>query len=405
MLMKILHTADWHIGKKYNNTDFLPDFTYFSQQLLRIIQEQKINILLVTGDVFDVYSPPVSAQKAYYQLLASLDQIESLKHIIITAGNHDSISFLEAPASILSSLNVQIVGQALSLDEVWSQINIGDEKVNIAVVPFLRNSDFPSLNENASYEDFRTRNAEGLIAYYKQLSDHIPQNNAPNIATGHFTCLHDYDIDSEREITIGNIDGTGKNQLPVFDYFALGHIHKPINISLSNNIYYSGSPYPMSFSEKDDTKRVNIIEVKNGQVQLQFETLQCFRKFIQLKGDSCFELESQLIHLNKTLYSAIQIELKLKTKQGTVAAYKELMELQNRYNDMYIEHSENINIEKITVVQHKLNEKISNIEKPNFNTEFKSPEELLGNILSSHSEKFAGHEAAIKKAFQEIINS
>lgn len=399
--MKILHSADWHIGKKYNNTEFLPDFEFFAHQLLNIIESEKINVLLVSGDVFDAYNPSIAAQKAYYHILARLNKIDCLHHIFISAGNHDSASFLEAPATLINAFNIDIIGQASTPENAWKTISTNGETANIACIPFLRNSDFPSLDDNATYRDVSERNAQGLIKYYSQAYSYAPKNKAINIAMGHFTCIQDYTIDSERNISIGNIDGTGKNELPTFDYFALGHIHKPITVSKNKNIYYSGSPYPMSFSEKNDVKRVNILHLNKNEVDVKFIELKNYRQFLSIAETSINAIENALQNL-KPNTEALQIELVLKSDEGTVAMHKQLMEIQHSYNDAFIAEQKNINIEKVQVVSpsHEKNA----LEKPDFNRDFKSPEELLDNIIEKYADKYGNHSEMMKSVFQEIIN-
>lgn len=397
--MKILHTADWHIGKNYNNTNFLPDFDFFSKQLIQIIENDGVQILLVSGDVFDVYAPSSSAQKAYYELLSQLVHITTLEHIIITAGNHDSTAFIEAPSGFMRSQNIQIFGQATAPEDCWQSINIGNETVNIACVPFLRNNDFPALEDDADFDDFRDRNAQGLINYYKLTKEHQPTNGA-NIALGHFTCVQDYTIDSERDITIGNIDGTSKSALPLFDYFALGHIHKPMTVSATRNIYYSGSPYPMSFSEKSDKKQVNIIDVNDGKIQVSVKKLEHFRTFESIKGESVQEIDNQLKNYQSKT-KATQLELVLNNSDSSVQKHKELTDLQNEYNESWLE--KNITIEKVRLQRHQ--ETKTTLDKPEFNREFKSPNELLNNILEHHNEKYLGSENDMRNAFLEILES
>lgn len=397
--MRILHTADWHIGKNYNNTNFLPDFDFFAQQLIQIIEENKVQILLVSGDVFDVYSPSSLAQKAYYGLLSQLVHIPTLENIIITAGNHDSTAFIEAPSGFMRKQNILIFGQATSPQDCWQSITIGNETVNIACVPFLRNNDFPALENDASFDDFRERNAQGLINYYKLAQEHQPKKGA-HIALGHFTCVQDYTIDSERDITIGNIDGTSKSALPLFDYFALGHIHKPMTVSASRNIYYSGSPYPMSFSEKNDEKQVNIITITDGAVQLEVKKLNHYRSFESIKGNSIQDIENTLKNYNSST-SATQLELVLNNTESSVLNHKKLTELQIQYNELWLDKS--ITIEKVRLERHQ--DVKSVLDKPEFNREFKSPNELLNNILEHHSEKYGGHENDMRNAFLEIIES
>lgn len=396
--MKILHTADWHIGKKYNNTDFLPDFEFFAKQLIDIIKTHQINLLLVSGDVFDVYAPASSAQRLYFELLAELTNINTLKHIIITAGNHDSIAFLEAPKALLKDCHVEIIGEALKPKNCWMTFESDGEKVNIAPIPFLRNSDFPTLDENASFDDFRQRNAQGLINYYRLAHEHKPTEGI-NIAMGHFTCITDYTIDSERDITIGNIDGTSKDQLPLFDYFALGHIHKPITASSSRNIHYSGSPYPMSFSERNDNKRVNILTIETDTVSLDYLPLKAYRSFEQIKADNIKDIQHQL-NAFITEFHAVQIELILSGDGATAEMHKDLSDIQNEYNDRFLDR--NICIEKVSVK--RIDRNSTEIRKPTFNTKFQTPLELLDSLLANEAEEYLGKENDMRNALIEILD-
>jgi exonuclease SbcD len=394
--MKILHTADWHIGKKYNNTDFLPDFEFFAEQLIDIINTEKIDLLLVSGDVFDVYSPASSAQRLYFELLAKLTNIKTLKHIVITAGNHDSIAFLEAPKALLKDCHVEIVGEALDPEKCWMTFESDGEKVNIAPIPFLRNSDFPALDENANFDDFRQRNAQGLINYYRLVHEHKPAEGI-NIAMGHFTCIKDYTIDSERDITIGNIDSTATDQLPLFDYLAMGHIHKPMTASKSRNIHYSGSPYPMSFSERSDQKRVNIITSNN--IEPVFIPLKSYRSFEQIKADDIKSIQQQL-DAYKTDFQAVQIELILSGDGATAEMHKDLSDLQIEYNDRFLDR--NICIEKVSVK--RIDRNSTENRKPTFNTKFQTPLELLDSLLANEAEEYLGKENDMRNALIEILD-
>ena len=106
--MKILHTADWHIGKKLHKHYLYNDFERFISWLIAVIQEEAIELVLVSGDVFDLANPSAEARKQYYKALKQLSNLNC--KLIITGGNHDSPSMLDAPREILEALNVHILG-------------------------------------------------------------------------------------------------------------------------------------------------------------------------------------------------------------------------------------------------------------------------------------------------------
>ncbi len=403
--MKILHTADWHIGKRFNSVDYLEDFIFFKNELVTLVKDNKIDIILVSGDVFDVYSPNTSAQEVYYETIHELAEISCVKHIFITAGNHDSASWLQAPKVFLQKANIHVIGAAKTPSEAWFTISENDEIVNIAAVPFLRQSDFPELASSDSYSTIKEKNARGLIQYYNDVFEHRPTSGI-NVAMGHFTCVSDYSIDSEREISIGHIDGTNKNDLPEFDYFALGHIHKPITVSASKNIYYSGSPYPMSFSERDDEKRVLIFDSESKEIESV--GLKTYRKFVQLEGKTVEEIEEQLKSIlapEKVRHVFLQFELKLISDEDVVVKHKELLDLRTRYNDEFIENGRPLFIEKVTISSDQKLESETNLSKPEISGELISPEDLVDQILDGNQDSFGQRRDEMKEAFAIILQN
>lgn len=112
--MKLITTSDWHIGNLFHGNDRLPEHKHFLKWLLQRIEEQQPDALLIAGDVFDNGNPSAAAQSAYYEFLADATQASPQMQIIITAGNHDSASRLEAPRALLTRHNVEIRGKRAS---------------------------------------------------------------------------------------------------------------------------------------------------------------------------------------------------------------------------------------------------------------------------------------------------
>lgn len=107
--MKILHTADWHLGKKLYKQDLQEEQKLFLEWLLEHIEQEKIDILLVAGDIFDLANPPTEARALYYWFLSKL---ANKCQIVITGGNHDSAQMLDAPKELLDLLSIKVIGSA-----------------------------------------------------------------------------------------------------------------------------------------------------------------------------------------------------------------------------------------------------------------------------------------------------
>ncbi len=292
--MRILHTSDWHIGQKLHGYDRDEEHRLFFNWLLEIIDDQKIDALLVAGDIFDVGFPSNSALKLYYTFLTQLVQ-SHCKDVIITGGNHDYISTLEAPSQVLSTLNIHIVGGAKEqLEEEIIKLEKGDNTCIVAAVPFLRDKDIRQINAGESYEDTVTAINKGIIRHYQQIAEKAVQYNAPSIAMGHLYVQGAGLSDSERDIHIGNLAGLNVSSFPdAFDYVALGHIHRPQKLNKTGTIRYSGSPIALSFSERKDNKQVIVIDVDKDVKSIETVEVPSFRRLISLKGNFQ-EIESQL---------------------------------------------------------------------------------------------------------------
>lgn len=288
--MKILHTSDWHIGHRLYNKEREEEFNLFFNWLIEQINQNKIDLLLISGDIFDIAYPSNYALKLYYKTLYRLKNT-SLKKIIITGGNHDSISTLNAPKDLLEVLDVSIIGGVSeTINDEIIEIKNQDNKTELVIcaVPFLRDKDIRKSTAGETYQERQKNLKDGIINHYKELADktrHFKEQNIPVIAMGHLFMAGSQTTDSERDIHIGNLGMVHASQFPdVFDYVALGHIHKPQIIGGNQFIRYSGSPLPLSFSEKTDKKQLILIETENKNFTLKIIEVPTFRKLIYFNG-------------------------------------------------------------------------------------------------------------------------
>ncbi|MFK7906189.1 MAG: exonuclease subunit SbcD [Chitinophagales bacterium] len=287
--MKILHTADWHLGHRLHEQSQIEEQTLFLSWIENYIINQKIDVLLVSGDVFDNGSPSNQSLEMYYSFLVRL-KATTCKSIIITGGNHDSPGTLNAPKNILNALSIKVVGKATKniVDEVF-EIEINGEKVLIGAVPYLRDGDIRRAVAGESFEELTDKYKTALINHYESSAEQcklMNTSNAPVIGMGHLFAIGGSVSDSEQNIYVGSLGHIGAEDFPVyFDYIALGHLHRPQIIDENDKIRYSGSPYILSFSEIDYDKRVIVLTIEGNKISnIKDEVIPRFREFYRLTG-------------------------------------------------------------------------------------------------------------------------
>ncbi|WP_366182589.1 exonuclease SbcCD subunit D C-terminal domain-containing protein [Flavobacterium ovatum] len=268
--MKILHTADWHIGQLFHEYDRTHEHLQFLNWLITTLAEKKIDVLLISGDIFDHSNPAATSIKMFYKFLNQAIKANPAIQIVITAGNHDSASRLESPKPLLESSNIHIIGLvekntegAIDYEKLIIPIHdaLGEIKVWCLAVPFLRMGDYPSITDgNNPYTD-------GVTALYNETFECAKskkQKGQAIIAMGH---LHTHqaeitELDKTERLIMGGVECVPASAFhEEIKYVALGHIHKAQRIGGKEHIRYSGSPLPMSFSELNYKHQVIIFEI------------------------------------------------------------------------------------------------------------------------------------------------
>lgn len=286
--MKILHTSDLHIGKRLHQVDLMQDQEAFFQWLVKLIKTESIEALLVSGDIFDVANPSSEARKLYFEFLVQMSRLSC--RVIITGGNHDSPGVLEAPREVLKALDIFVIGShSDDLKKMVVEIpGKGDKPAAlVAAIPFLRDRDLRKMVEDETYEDRVEAIRKGIVNTYTRVAEHCKRNypGIPAIAMGHLYLANAKISESEREIQIGNLAGLEADLLPgYFQYYALGHLHKPQDMDDAGIISYSGAPYPLSFGEKEYTHRVNILSLNEGEISTRSIEVPSIRKLLKFSG-------------------------------------------------------------------------------------------------------------------------
>lgn len=392
--MKLLHTSDWHIGKQLHKIDLAPDIDLFFDWLLATIKTEQIDVLLVSGDVFDQANPSQAALSQYYRFL--MQMIGTDCKIILTGGNHDSASVLNAPKDILRFLNIEVIGGAPeTVEELFFTYTKGQEKVVIAGVPFLRDKDIRKSVAGETYSDKIEQIRAGIQTYFSGINTHYKTHYQDHcfIVMGHLYVQGAQVSDSMRDIQIGNqagVAGTVFGEEP--HYVALGHIHKPY--AVSNNVHYSGSPVCLSFSEKEEVKQVNIVSVTGKQVDVTIVPIPKFRNLVAFQG-TLEAVKSQLQDYQAQTTLQSLAEIIVNEPHENVQLRRDLDELLETYTNPHL-----------TIIKSKLNftNKIrgaSEAFEPGVSVADVSPMEMFEKRL-----ELDGHQENsedLKNAFRQIL--
>ena len=308
--MKILHTADWHIGQRLHERSRLDEHAQFLDWLLETIQKYQVDLLLVSGDIFDTSLPSAEATNLYYRFLYRLFD-ETGAYAVITAGNHDSPRHLEAPREFLEMGRIYVVGLSGEAANCVFPFPPDDPRVMVAAVPYLSESDLRHLSYQTEAER-NERYREWMKAFYADCVACMPAE-LPKILMGHLFVQGGQETHSERNIQIGGATAIHASDFPDgVNYVALGHLHRPQTIEgAAYPIRYSGSPIPLRFNETDYRKAVYLLALSDDGTLALDETIEIpvFKELRTVEGDENSILwEAQMGTWNGKY---IQVKLKL----------------------------------------------------------------------------------------------
>ncbi|MFH0966642.1 MAG: exonuclease SbcCD subunit D C-terminal domain-containing protein [Methanobacteriota archaeon] len=335
--MRLLHTSDWHLGATLCGRKRYDEGEAFLNWLTSIIIRERIETLIIAGDIFDSGNPSNLALKLYYQFLNKIAQSGCL-HIVITAGNHDSPSLLAAPKELLSALDIHVIGAITEdpSDEVLIlHDKSGDPALILCAVPFLRDRDIRIAEAGESIDEKKFRLLNGISDHYQkvckvaELHQTDLGRDTPIVATGHLfaaggSILKD---DGVRELSVGNLVQVGSDTFPpCIDYLALGHLHQPQLVGGMLSRRYSGAPLAMGFGESGKEKEVIIVDI-TPERQVRTNPLQVppIRRFVQVTGD----LEKVLSQLGdlKFIGRPVWVEVQLDDPRVLPGAREEIYAL------------------------------------------------------------------------------
>lgn len=278
--MKILHTGDWHIGKLVHGLHMTEDQRILLKQLIELIKKEKVDVLLISGDVYDRSIPPTDAVELLDDVLSEIVMKLGVK-VIAVAGNHDSPDRLDFGSKILRDNGLYISGR---FDKKIKAIQLEDDYgvVNFYPIPFAEPAVVRALyddKECKTHDDAIGNIIEGIKSDFVATDRNICLSHAFVIGTETLETS-----DSERPLSIGGSEFVSVDKYEDFDYVALGHLHRPQKVKV-NHIRYAGSLLKYSFSEAKQKKSVIIVELKEkGDISIEQKYLEPIRDMRIITG-------------------------------------------------------------------------------------------------------------------------
>lgn len=289
--MKILHTSDWHVGKRLITKERLFEQAEVLDEIAEICDKEQIELVLIAGDIFDTYTPSAEAEELFYAKIKTI--AGNNRTVLIVSGNHDDGVRLSAIAPLSGEQGVYVVGNARQLfvpknstrpvkviasGKGWVTFeNEKGEKVFISTLPYPNEARFKEEKSDLPYvERMKKWIDEGMSGN---------TDNLPSIFLAHIFVAGGSVSDGEREIDLGGARAIPIDALPSCDYIALGHLHKKQKMG-KGHCYYSGSPLQYSFDERAD-KSVKVFSLtRAGVEELKDVPLTKGKKLIRLQADS-----------------------------------------------------------------------------------------------------------------------
>ena len=268
--MKLIHTADWHLGQTFFEYDRKMEHTQFLAWLREQIKTHNVEVVLIAGDIFDTPNPSAESQRMYYAFLRDVTIENPNLQIIIIAGNHDSAARLEAPTPLLESMNITVRGIIKRTEDGeidFKHLIVPLDKGGYCItVPYLRQGDYPDSDTYAN----------GVQAMYKAIYEQIEDKSKPIIAMGHMQATGSEISENDRSerAIIGGLESISPDAFADdIAYIALGHLHRAQRVSGRENVRYSGAPLPMSFAEKNSKQGVTLVTIADATNTVDIERL------------------------------------------------------------------------------------------------------------------------------------
>lgn len=324
--MKILHTADWHLGKRLDRFSRLEEQALVMEELIQIADEQQVDLILIAGDLFDNFNPSVEAVQLFYKTLKRLS-LNGKRPVIAISGNHDSPSLIDAPDPLARECGIILIGhpKASIIPFELEDFNISKSAEGFIELTF-KNHDFPVRILHTPYaNEIRLKQYFGeqkeaelnnvLAEHWQKNANEFCDEKGVNLLVTHLYMnkkgapLLD-EPEGEKPLKIGNVDLVFSDIIPPqIQYTALGHLHRFQNIGTEEKpVVYSSSPLCYSFSEAGQTKYISIVEAEPGK-GVRFEKIPIKNgKCLERKSFDCIEKTVEWLTENQDTFVELTLE-------------------------------------------------------------------------------------------------
>ena len=403
--MRILHTSDWHIGKKLNGKTRLDEQRDVLYEIADICDKESVDLVLVAGDVYDTYTPSAEAEELFFETVAHI--ASPYRAVAVISGNHDDWQRLCASDVLASRANAYVFGgektplcgkptenadsdnksgdfvsgdknatenkkavYAVRTGKRFCVIKKGDEQIYVGVLPYPSEKRFGEAKDDTPFGEKMSR---WIGECFENNTDGLPQ-----ILMSHIFMLGGVSTDGERQIDLGGTRAVDRNLIPDNClYTALGHLHKRQVIDTKRNIIYSGAILEYGFDEAGVEKSVTVFDINNGQVEnLHTVPLEKGKKLGRFSALSAEQGET-IVAANADVWAELTLYLNEPLSERET---KRLISLPN-LAELCIERSDYAT-EQTGEDRRKMDEKTAFIEyyKSRYNCD--PPEDLLNAYLS-----------------------
>lgn len=277
--MRIIHTGDWHLGKNLEGVSRLEEQEIFIEDFIHTVENNNIDMVIISGDIYDNSNPPAMAERLFYSALRRI--CDNGKRIVLAiGGNHDNPDRLSAASPIAYEQGVILLGKPKSIAEVgncgqhrivdagegYFEIQINGERAVIITIPYPSEKRLNEILSTSIEEEDRQESYSNRVKelFYKLQEKY--REDTINLAVSHLFILGGEESESERPIQLGGSLAVSASALPEkAQYIALGHLHKPQSVKAKTICRYAGSPLQYSKSEIGYSKSFYIIDVKAGE--------------------------------------------------------------------------------------------------------------------------------------------
>ncbi len=302
--MKLLHIADLHAGKRlYDRIGRNEDLSYALEQIKNICKEERVDLLIVAGDIFDKRNPDFESQALILDFLTEMNSIGL--HILLIAGNHDSYDFMKIYKNLRKLANIHVFDRpSTNLKEAIFQY----EQLKVACLPY------PDERVLTHFGEERQRSYAEKVANYMRALAHEVEDSRYRVLVAHMMVDRAQIAGSELQSSVSPYYAIKAETIPdTFQYVALGHVHRNQRIEgIAPKVYYSGSPYQIDFSEKGMDKFVNLVVLEDGMAKVEPIRLDLKRQLVEIRLKEGEDIQKSLEPLAKeNLLVRVVMEVKM----------------------------------------------------------------------------------------------